>query len=279
MRNENIKPFLKWAGGKRQLLPTISQYYPPKYNNYFEPFVGGGAVMFDLMPSTVTINDFNEQLTNVYKVVKNNVDSLIEQLKVHQIHNSKDYFYQIRETDRNGKIEQMTDVEKAARLIYLNKTCFNGLFRVNSKNQFNVPYANNKNPNIVNEETLRMDSSYFNETDINILTGDFEQAVAEAQKNDFIYFDPPYAPVSESSNFVAYTNDGFGYDEQKRLRDLFVSLDEKGCFVMLSNSSVDMIHELYRDYSKTTKIIQAKRAINSNGKKRGAVDEVLITNY
>ncbi|KRL66804.1 DNA adenine methylase [Companilactobacillus versmoldensis] len=239
MSNSNVKPFLKWAGGKRQLLPEIQKYYPTNFNKYYEPFVGGGAVAFDLQPSQIVINDFNEELTNVYQVIKNDSDELI----------------------------------------YLNKTCFNGLFRVNSKNQFNVPYASNKNPNIVNEDVIRADSKYFNDTDIKIETGDFTKVTEDAKNGDFIYFDPPYAPVSESASFVSYTSGGFGVEEQTKLRDLFVDLDRRGCYVMLSNSSVDLIHELYKDYEKTTHIIKANRAINSNGKKRGKVDEVLIMNY
>lgn len=279
MSNSNVKPFLKWAGGKRQLLPEIQKYYPTNFNKYYEPFVGGGAVAFDLQPSQIVINDFNEELTNVYQVIKNDSDELIKLLKLHKENDSKEYFYEIRGYDRSNKINEMTDVERAARLIYLNKTCFNGLFRVNSKNQFNVPYASNKNPNIVNEDVIRADSKYFNDTDIKIETGDFTKVTEDAKNGDFIYFDPPYAPVSESVSFVSYTSGGFGVEEQTKLRDLFVDLDRRGCYVMLSNSSVDLIHELYKDYEKTTHIIKANRAINSNGKKRGKVDEVLIMNY
>lgn len=280
LKNPMIKPFLKWAGGKRQLLPEIRKYYPKKYTKYYEPFVGGGAVFFDLQSSDLIINDFNSELINTYKMVKNHVDELISLLEEHKTNNDKEYYYHLRELDRNGKLELMSDVERAARFIYLNKTCFNGLFRVNSQNQFNVPYGNYKNPNIVNEDVLRVDSRYLNSTNIKILNMDFELATKDAKKGDFVYFDPPYAPVTEDKNsFVGYTLNGFNYDEQKRLRDLFVELDNRGCKVMLSNSSVESIHELYENYSDTTEIIKANRAINSKGNGRGKVDEVLIKNY
>ena len=280
IKNPMVKPFLKWAGGKRQLLPEIRKYYPKKIGKYYEPFVGGGAVFFDLQNKNLVINDFNSELINTYKVVKNHVDELIGLLEEHKANNDKEYYYQLRELDRNGKLELMSDVERAARFIYLNKTCFNGLFRVNSQNQFNVPYGNYKNPNIVNEDVLRVDSRYLNSTNIKILNMDFELATKDAKKGDFVYFDPPYAPVTEDKNsFVGYTLNGFNYDEQKRLRDLFVELDNRGCKVMLSNSSVESIHELYENYSDTTEIIKANRAINSKGNGRGKVDEVLIKNY
>jgi DNA adenine methylase len=280
IKNPMVKPFLKWAGGKRQLLPEIRKYYPKKIGKYYEPFVGGGAVFFDLQNKNLVINDFNSELINTYKVVKNHVDELIGLLEEHKANNDKEYYYQLRELDRNGKLELMSDVERAARFIYLNKTCFNGLFRVNSQNQFNVPYGNYKNPNIVNEDVLRVDSRYLNSTNIKILNMDFELATKDAKKGDFIYFDPPYAPVTEDKNsFVGYTLNGFSYEEQKRLRNLFVELDNRGCKVMLSNSSVESIHELYENYSDTTEIIKANRAINSKGNGRGKVDEVLIKNY
>lgn len=275
-----LKPFLKWAGGKRQLLPDLNKYFPESYNNYHEPFVGAGAVLFDLKPKTAFINDFNNELINTYQVIKKDVDTLIELLKDHEQKNSKEYFYTVREWDRNGTIETLTDTERAARLIYLNKTCFNGLYRVNSKGQFNVPYASYKNPLIVNEDVLIAVSDYLNNNDVTILNGDFNQILDYAKKGDFIYLDPPYAPVPDNNNsFTSYTLNGFDNTEQERLRDFFVELDKRGCYVMLSNSSVPLIHELYSDYAVTTQIVGANRMINSNGKKRGKVDEVIITNY
>lgn len=276
-----VKPFLKWAGGKRQLLPEINEYLPPKkFKNYHEPFVGAGAVLFDLEPKKAYINDFNSELINTYKAIKYDVETLISLLKEHEANNTKEYFYEIREWDRTGKLETKSDTERASRLIYLNKTCFNGLFRVNSQNQFNVPYGNYKNPLIVNSQVLMAVHHYLNDNDITILNGDFSQVLDHAKKGDFIYLDPPYAPLTDDSqSFVGYTLNGFGNDEQERLRDVFVELDKRDCYVMLSNSSVPSIHELYKDYANKIKIVGANRMINSNAKKRGKVDEVIITNY
>lgn len=275
-----LKPFLKWAGGKRQLLPEIELYYPTKYKKYYEPFVGAGAVLFDLKPRNAVINDFNHELINTYKTVKEDVESLILLLEEHEKNNDKDYFYSVREWDRTDEIDSKSALERAARLIYLNKTCFNGLFRVNSQGQFNVPFGRYKNPAIVNAPVLRAVSNYLNKSNISILNGDYAEAVKDAKAGDFVYLDPPYAPVrSDNTSFVGYTLNGFGDAEQERLRDVFVSLDKKGCFVLLSNSSVPLIHELYKDYEETTQIIGATRAINSKAKGRGKVDEVLISNY
>lgn len=281
-KNKNLllKPFLKWAGGKRQLLSEIRKYYPKKYKTYYEPFVGAGAVFMDLQPNELVINDYNGELINAYEVIKNDVEALIEKLKIHDENNTKEYFYELRELDRGLHFENMTNVERAARLIYLNKTCFNGLFRVNSNGQFNVPYGNYKNPNIVNELTLRANNVFFNKTNIRIVNGDFEVICRDAVKGDFFYFDPPYADVNDDkASFVGYTLNGFNVLEQERLRDLFVELDKKGCFVMLSNSSVPIIHELYKDYEDTTVILNANRSINSNASGRGKVEEVLVMNY
>ncbi|HAC1821634.1 TPA_asm: Dam family site-specific DNA-(adenine-N6)-methyltransferase, partial [Listeria monocytogenes] len=227
-----------------------------------------------------TINDFNNELINVYEVVRDNVEILIQELKVHADNNSKEYYYELREWDRTGVMEEKNAIERAARFIYLNKTCYNGLFRVNSQGQFNVPYGQYKNPNIVNEEILRADSKFLKKSTIKIINGDFELAVKNAKKGDFVYFDPPYAPlVEDTQSFVGYTLNGFGYEEQARLRDLFVKLDKKGCYVMLSNSSSKIIHELYTDYAETTEIVGANRMVNSKSSGRGKVDEVLIMNY
>lgn len=275
-----VKPFLKWAGGKRQLLPEIRQYYPTKYNNYFEPFLGAGAVFFDLQPKKAILNDFNVELINTYNVIKYDVDELIEILKIHDLNNTKEYFYKIRELDRTDSFKKMSDLERAGRFIFLNKTCFNGLFRVNSQGQFNVPYGSYKNPAIVNEAVLRSVSLFLNKKDIEIHNGDYEEILKKAKKNDFIYLDPPYAQLTEdNTSFVGYTINGFGVEEQERLRDVFVKLDKEGCFVLLSNSSVPLIHDLYRDYKDTTQVLGAKRSINSKSGGRGKVDEVLISNY
>lgn len=279
-KNPLVKPFVKWAGGKRQLMSEIMKHKPKTYKKFVEPFVGGGSVFMELQNNKTVINDFNSELINTYIVVRDNVDELIEELEKHKENDSKEYFYTLRQWDRNGILEEKSHVERASRFIYLNKTCFNGLFRVNSQNQFNVPYGNYKNPNIVNKEVLIANSKFLNKSGIKIMNGDFEKAAKTARKGDFVYFDPPYAPlVEDSQNFVGYTLNGFSYEEQVRLRNLFIELDKKGCFVMLSNSSSKLIHELYSDYKENTIIIGATRNINSKVSGRGKVDEVLIMNY
>ncbi len=280
IKNQLVKPFVKWVGGKKQLIEVINLYRPKTFGRYYEPFVGGGSVFMNLQYSKTTINDYNTELINVYEVVRDSVDELLSVLKIHAENNSQEYFYSLREWDRTGILEKKSSVERAARFIYLNKTCYNGLFRVNAQGQFNVPYGRYKNPNIVNEEVLRADSKFLKKSTIKILKGDFEKSVKSAKKGDFIYLDPPYAPlVEDTHSFVGYTLNGFGYDEQLRLRDLFVKLDKKGCYVMLSNSSSKIIHELYKDYVDTTEIVGATRMVNSKASGRGKVDEVLIMNY
>lgn len=280
MKDPLIKPFVKWVGGKRQLMSEIVKYKPQTYKKFIEPFVGGGSVFMELQNPKTIINDFNSELINTYVTIKDNVDELIKELEKHKKNDSKEYFYSLREWDRNGILEEKSNVERASRFIYLNKTCFNGSFRVNSQGQFNVSYGNYKNPNIVNKEVLIADSKFLNKSGIKIMNEDFEKAAKTARKGDFVYFDPPYAPLVENSqNFVGYTSNGFDYNEQVRLRDLFIELDKKGCFVMLSNSSSKIIHDLYSDYKETTIIIKANRNINANGSGRGRVDEVLIMNY
>lgn len=279
-KNPPVKPFVKWAGGKRQLMAEIVKYKPKTYKKFIEPFVGGGSVFMELQNNKTVINDFNSELINTYIVIRDNVDGLIQELEKHKKNDSKEYFYELRAWDRDGTLEKKSNVERASRFIYLNKTCFNGLFRVNSQGQFNVPYGNYKNPNIVNKEVLIADSKFLNKSGIKILNGDFEEATKTARKGDFVYFDPPYAPlVEDSQSFVGYTLNGFDYKEQVRLRDLFVELDKKGCFVMLSNSSSKLIHDLYSDYKENTVIIGATRNINSKASGRGKVDEVLVMNY
>src|SRR5699024_11115588 len=204
------QPFVKWAGGKRQLLPYLRENMPKdSFNNYFEPFVGGGALLFDLQPQKPVINDFNGELINAYNVIKDNVDELLNDLEKHV--NTSEYFYEMREKDRTEEYKTMTSIEKASRLIYLNKTCYNGLFRVNSKNQFNVPFGNYKKPNFVNREVLKGVSTYLNNSDVKILNGDYEEAIKDCKKGDFIYFDPPYDSVREdNTSFVGYTLNGYG---------------------------------------------------------------------
>ena len=274
--NKLVVPVVKWAGGKRQLLSEIKRYIPRDFSTYYEPFLGGGAVLFDLQPLKAVVNDINEELINVYKVIQNNVEELIQDLRKHV--NEEEYFYRIRELDRNEEeYSKLTNVQRASRILYLNKTCYNGLFRVNSAGQFNAPFGRYKRPNIVNEDTLRAVNQYFNEADIKFMCCDFEKAVESISKGDFVYFDPPYDPVSDSANFTGYAKGGFNREEQIRLKKLCDKLDSQGVKFLLSNSATSFITELYKDYH--IEIIQAKRAINSKGNERGEVDEVLVRNY
>lgn len=281
--NPIVRPFLKWAGGKRQLLPELMKYKPAKLSKnytYYEPFVGAGAFLFELKPKKAVINDKNTELINCYKAVRDSLDELIDELRKYQENNSPEYYYQIRDLDRNvKKYESLSAVEKAARIIYLNKTCYNGLFRVNSQGQFNVPFGKYKNPNILDEAVLKAVHKYLNLKKFELLNGDFADAVEPAKKGDFIYFDPPYDPVSYTASFTGYDVNGFDKKEQKRLKTVFDDLNRRGCFVMLSNSNTDFIQELYQDYRRYIKIVKATRNINSNALKRGKVDEVLVLNY
>ncbi|HEL1655871.1 DNA adenine methylase [Streptococcus suis] len=272
-----LQPFTKWTGGKRQLLPVIKSLMPDNYNSYFEPFIGGGAVFFELIPKKAIINDFNSELINCYRQIKDNPQKLIELLTKHQENNSKEYYLELRAVDRDNRINKMTDVERAARIMYMLRVNFNGLYRVNSKNQFNVPYGRYKNPKIVDSELILSISQYLNKNNIEILTGDFEKAVEDVGAGDFVYFDPPYIPLSETSAFTSYTHEGFSYEEQVRLRDVFRKLDKKGAYVMLSNSSSPLVEELYKGFN-----IHKVEAIRTNGAKassRGKISEIIVTNY
>lgn len=275
MKNEMAKPFVKWVGGKRQLLPEIKKYVPETYTKYYEPFVGGGAVFLDIQPKKAILNDYNSDLINAYQTIKDNVEELIEDLKQHV--NEEDYFYNMRELDRAEDYNDLSNVKKASRLIYLNKTCFNGLYRVNSSGFFNTPFGRYKSPNIINEYTLLALSDYFNKYDITFKTGDFEDALKGIRKGAFVYFDPPYAPLSPTSNYTGYTLAGFNETDQIRLKKLCDKLTKQGVKFLLSNSNVPFIQELYKDY--TIEIVGAKRAINAKGNKRGEVEEVLVRNY
>lgn len=280
-KNPLVKPFLKWAGGKRQLLPEILKYLPKNIgkNTYFEPFLGGGALLFELQPKKAIVNDSNGELINCYRVIQNQVEELIEILKDHKARNSKKYYDDLREMDRLKEYDKFSEAEKAARIIYLNKTCYNGLFRVNSKGQFNVPFGRYKNPNILDEAVLRGVNDYLNQNTVTFLNIDFTEAVKDAKKGDFIYFDPPYDPVSNTASFTGYDINGFNQNEQRRLKQVVDELTEKGCHVMLSNSETEFILDLYKDYKDTTKIVSATRSINSNALKRGKINEVLVLNY
>ena len=271
-----VAPILKWVGGKRQLLQDISNHLPDQFSTYYEPFLGGGAVLFHLQPQKAVVNDVNEELINVYIVIRDHVHELIEDIKKHK--NQSDYFYKIRELDRDKqKYQQLSNIEKASRMIYLNKTCYNGLFRVNQQGEFNAPFGRYMNPNIVNEETLIAVSNYFNKTNITFKCGDFEDAVKYIRKGSFVYFDPPYDPVSDSANFTGYNKGGFDRQEQFRLKKLCDKLNGRGIKFLLSNSATEFILDLYQDYDIT--LVQASRPINSRADRRGKVDEVLVKNY
>lgn len=274
-----LKPFTKWVGGKRQILDVLKSNMPKEYGTYYEPMVGGGALFFSVAPKKAVINDLNNDLILSYKTIRDEVGSLIRILEEHSDNNSKEYYYDIRLSDRDGRYEKMTDVEKSARLLYMLRVNFNGMYRVNKNNQFNVPYGRYKNPNIVNESLLRSISKFLNESKITILNKSFEEVARKAKKGDFIYFDPPYVPLNQTSNFTSYTADGFGHDDQVLLRDTFKELDNRGCYVMLSNSNSPLVHELYAEYKDNILLVDAKRVINSDASKRGNVKEVIVKNY
>lgn len=279
-RSDLAQPFLKWAGGKRQLLHEIRKYVPCKFETYFEPFVGAGAVLFDLQPPRAVINDANEELINCYRVIKSNPEELIRLATEHQRNDSKDYFDRLRDFDREPGLHALTAEVRAARVIYLNKTCFNGLYRVNKQGWFNVPYRKHKKPpQIVNTEVICAVSHYLNEARVKIQRGDFERAVAAAGKGDFVYFDPPYHPVSASASFTSYASDGFGEGEQKRLKTVCDALTERGCRVLVSNSATDFVRGLFGNRERyTVREVEARRNINSVGARRGKVGELLIYN-
>ena len=275
-KNKLVAPVVKWVGGKRQLLDEITPLLPKRIPSYCEPFLGGGAVLFWIQPAKAVVNDLNQDLMTVYRVIKEDVDALVQSLKKHE--NTPEYFYAVRDRDRNREAYRaMPDVEKASRLLYLNKTCFNGLFRVNSAGEFNSPFGNYKNPNIVNEPVLRAVSQYFNANSVALYSEDFADTLDRVEKGGFVYLDPPYDPVSDTANFTGYNKDGFGRSEQMRLRQCCDELNRRGVRFLLSNSATDFIKDLYRDYD--IRIVKAKRAINADASKRGAIEEVLIRNY
>jgi DNA adenine methylase len=278
-----VKPYLKWAGGKRQLLPEIKKHLPGNLGNlrYYEPFIGAGALFLDRQPRRAVINDNNAQLMLTYRSIRDHVDALIAELNTHKANNSEEYYYQIREQDRNSEVfAGLSDVQKAARLIYLNKTCYNGLYRVNSQGLFNVPYGRYANPAICDEPVLKAIHRYLNyeNVEIEIRDGDFELAVEMAGRGSFIYFDPPYHS-SDNTNFTGYQAGGFGEGEQRRLCNVFIARTAAGAKCLLSNSDTPFIRELYSDNRFEIIAVKAKRVINSDSAGRGEVDEVLIKNW
>lgn len=273
--NTLARPFLKWAGGKRQLLPELLKYIPKQYKTYYEPFVGGGALLLELQRKRAVINDSNAELINCYQIVRDSVEDLILALSQHE--NTETHYYEVRDWDRSPDYATRSAVERAARIIYLNKTCYNGLFRVNSQGQFNVPFGRYDYPNIVDAGVLRAVSAYLNNPEVTIRNMDFADAASDAKRGDFIYFDPPYDPVSDTASFTGYDVNGFGKDKQSRLKEIFDELNQRECKVLLSNAYTPFITDLYQGYRCAK--VEASRAINSNGQKRGKVDEILVMNY
>ncbi len=274
------KPFVKWAGGKRQLLPVITTHIPKIFERYFEPFVGGGAVFFSLVSTERKakwfLSDLNSDLVLSYVTIRDSVKDLISSLESHAHNYSKNqsvYYYKVR--DDNPK----DAIDKVSRLIFLNKTCFNGLYRVNSKGKFNVPVGRYVNPNIVNRENLLQVSKVLHSKDISIKCQDFEAALKGATKGDFVYLDPPYQPVTSTASFTSYTENDFEFSDQERLYAKFKSLDKKGVHVLLSNSKSDEIIELFQEFSDGIIEINANRFINSVSEKRTGHTELLIKNY
>jgi len=266
-------PFVKWAGGKRQLLAQMEKFIPKKSHKYIEPFVGGGALFFYLLPKNAILIDNNWELINCYKVIKKNVYELIDCLKQHTY--NKDYYYKIRALDRNiEKYQNFSDIEKAARTIFLNKTGYNGLYRVNQKGFFNVPFGRYKNPKICDRKNLL--AVHHALQSVKIFHNSFEYCLEYAKPGDFVYLDPPYYPLSKTSLFTSYTKQDFGEDSQLKLYAIFQELDQKGCKILLNNSYSEFILKLYKNFR--IEILKAKRAINSKSNKRGEIKEVLIMN-
>lgn len=276
-RNPRARPFLKWAGGKRRLLPVLLAHRPEAMRTYYEPFLGGGAMLLALQPARAIVNDTNAELINCYTVVRDSVEEVIAVLQEHKAHNCEDHYYEIRDWDRDIRYRERPAVERAARIIYLNKTCYNGLFRVNAHGHFNVPFGRYASPAIVNEGVLRAVSRYLNTNDVQFRNVDFAHATHDAQAGDFLYFDPPYDPTSRTSSFTGYDVHAFGKDEQRRLKMLLDELTLRECKVMLSNAYTPFILDLYQTY--TCLKVGATRVINSNATRRGKVNELVVTNY
>jgi len=264
-------PFIKWAGGKRRLIPAYAPYFPSmeEIQRYFEPFLGGGAVFFHLQPFNSFLSDSNQRLVELYQIVRDEVEDLITALKKHE--NEKKYYYQVRKQNP----QMLSPVERAARFIFLNKTCYNGLYRVNRKGRFNVPFGNYKKPLIRDEEGLRAASLALQNAQIK--KADFEEALAPATSQDFIYCDPPYHPLTDTASFTSYTAEKFDSSDQERLAMVYRELDRRGCRVMLSNSDTDFIRKLYGGFRIIE--VQAGRAINSKANGRGKITELVILNY
>jgi len=274
------KPFVKWAGGKRQLLSIISQHIPSTLNSYFEPFLGGGAVFFYLRGKNPNlccqVSDLNSDLILSYQIIRDNVFDLIESLENHSknyFQNSYSYYYTVR--DENP----IDPIEKVARFIFLNRTCFNGLFRVNKKGKFNVPLGKYSNPNIVNKENLLNVNHFLQTQNVSIKCCDFEISLEDVREGDFVYLDPPYQPISITSSFTSYTSAKFAFGQQKRLYEVVRKLDKHGCKVLISNSNTNEIIDLFSKVCPNVIEVECSRYINSNPANRTGHSELLFKNY
>lgn len=267
------RPFIKWAGGKRQLLDEIITRLPAQYGRYHEPMIGGGALFFELAPLGASLSDVSEDLINTYRVIKEDVEALIVDLAKHE--HTSEYFYKIRNLDREADFQKLSPVVKASRFIYLNKTCFNGLYRVNSRGQFNVPFGAYENPTLLDADNLRACSAALQSTQLTVAS--FESVLNTTKAGDFVYFDPPYVPLTASASFTTYTAGGFNRDLQMQLANVCRELDKNGVKFLLSNSYTEVVLGLYSGFQ--IEKIAANRAINSKGAQRGKVFEVLVRNY
>ncbi|PLX41688.1 MAG: modification methylase [Deltaproteobacteria bacterium] len=266
-------PFVKWAGGKRQLLDELLKRAPESYERYVEPFVGGGALFFALSPKSAILIDLNAELINLYRVVKEKPRELLEELSRHR--NEEEYYYAVRTLDRAAEFAEMSEVERAGRFLYLNKTGYNGLWRVNSRGENNVPFGRYKNPTIADPDKIKASSAALASSIL--ICGDFSEVEHAARENDFLYLDPPYHPLSATSGFTGYSSGGFSAEDQIRLREMVLRLTKKGVKVMLSNSDTPFIQKLYNGFNVDR--VSATRTINCKGAKRGHVSEVIIRNY
>lgn len=274
-----MEPILKWAGGKRQCLNALRRFIPREEiikggYHYYEPFIGGGSVCFALDFPFVHINDLNTEIVNVYEVIRDNPEELIQVLKEHNLNHSSEYYYQIRALDRDPDYGKLSCVLKAARVIYLNRTCYNGLYRVNSKGFFNVPVGRYLHPNIVMEDRIRALHNYFTSNEIVITNQDFKTAVDAARSGDFVYFDPPYD--YDDSGFTSYYQGGFSHDDTTRLKETCDELLDRGCTVLVSNNETKFISELFGDPRYRVFHLNANRSINSKGEKRKTAKEIII---
>lgn len=269
-----MKPFVKWAGGKTQLLEEIKLRFPQSFNTYFEPFLGGGAVLLNTQPDKAIVNDINVKLVKVYIQIRDNVDDLIKLLQSFDSSVVTQELYNSRRSLYNSS--SCTDLERVGLFIWLNKNCFNGLYRENSKGQFNVPWNQRTHGSCFDEDNLRQISKYLNTHDVEFYCASFEQVCALCQRGDFVYFDSPYIPVSDTANFTSYVKDGFGYEDHRKLYDLWCELTRRGVYCMLSNNDVFLVRDWYKDYNISS--VNVSRSINSKGNGRRG-QEVIITNY